>query len=89
MAAIDQKSCLCVKNELDLFTVPPTQTSIKHESIVKILPSAAITDDGPIEFDVEGSTEEYLDMPNTFKHVEAKITTEMELQVLMMHTLDM
>ena len=74
MAAIDQKSCLCVKSELDLFTVPPTQTSIEHGSIVKILPSAAITDDGPIEFDVEGSTEDYLDKTNTLIHVQAKIT---------------
>ena len=74
MAAIDQKSCLRVKSELDLFTVPPTQTSIEHESIVKILTSAAITDDGPIEFDVEGSTEDYLDITNTLIHVQAKIT---------------
>ena len=73
MAAIDQKSCLCVKSELDLFSVPPTQTSIEHGTVVKILPSAAITDDGPIEFDVEGSTEDYLDMTNTLLHVQAKI----------------
>ena len=74
MPATNQKSCICVKSELDLFTVSPTQTSIEHGSIVKILLSAAIMDDGPIKFDVEGFTEDYLDMPNTLIHVQAKIT---------------
>ena len=73
MAAIDHKSYLCVKTELELLTVPPTQTSIEHGSIVKFFPSAAITEDGPIEFDVERSTEDYLNMTNTLIHVQAKI----------------
>ena len=63
-----------MKSELDLFTVPPTLTSIEHGSIIKILPSAAITDDEPIEFVAEGSAEDYLDMTDTLLHVQAKIT---------------
>jgi hypothetical protein len=47
-----------MKGELDLFTVPPTQTSIEHGTWVEYHPLSTITDGAPIEFDVNGTVPE-------------------------------
>ncbi len=74
MAMVDPTSCLCVKSELDLFALPPTQTSIEHGSYVDYHPIATIAEDAPIEFFVPGTGEDYLDTANTYLHLSAKIT---------------
>ena len=73
MALLHQQSCECVKSELDLFSVPPTQTSIEHGQWVEHHPLATITDHGPIEFSISGSGEDYVDLANTFLFVRAQI----------------
>ena len=74
MAFIHDQSCECVKTELDLFSVPPTQTSIEYENYVEYHPLSSIIDSGPIEFDVSSSGQNYLDFANTQLFVKAKIT---------------
>ena len=74
MALVDERSCLCVKSELDLFSVPSTQTSIEHGCNVEYHPIAATLDSGPIEFNVPGSGSDYLDLANTYLHLNVKIT---------------
>ena len=74
MAFVHENSCECTKSELDLFTVPPTQTSIESGSFVEYHPVSSIGDGGPIEFDVQSSGQFYLDFANTQLHVRAKIT---------------
>ena len=74
MAMIDSKSCICVNSELDLVGVPPTQTSVEHGTTVEYHPVAAVIDSAPIEFNVPGSGEDYVDLANNFLHVTAKIT---------------
>ena len=76
MAMIDSKLCICVNSELDLFGVPPTQTSMEHGTTVEYHPVAALIDSAPIEFNVSGSGEVYVDLTNSFLHVTAKITYE-------------
>ena len=66
-------SCECVKSELDLFSVPPTQTSIEFGQWVEHHPLATITDSGPIEFSISGSGEDYVDLANTVLYVRAQI----------------
>jgi hypothetical protein len=73
MAFVHEQSCECMKGELDLFAVPPTQTSIEHGSWVEYHPLATIADGAPIEFDVNGTGEEYLDFANSYLQVKAKI----------------
>ncbi len=73
MALVDDRSCLCVKSELDLFSVPPTQTSIEHGCTVDYHPIAATLDAGPIEFSIPGTGEDYLDLTNTYLHLGIKI----------------
>ena len=48
MAFVHPQSCECIKSELDIFAVPPTQTSIKHGQYVEYNPIAAIALGQPI-----------------------------------------
>ena len=73
MAFAHDLSCECTKSELDLFTVPPTQTSMEHGSWVEYHPLSTVTDGSPIEFDVSGTGDDYLDFANTLLHVKAKV----------------
>lgn len=72
---IHDHSCECSKSELDLFMVPPTQTSIEHGQWVEYQPLATLTDKGPIEFNIPGAGDDYIDLANTYFRVRAKVTT--------------
>ena len=74
MALVHHDTIECTKSELDLFTVPTTQTSIIKGQWIEYHPLSNITDSGPIEFNVSGSGEEYLDLARTQLYVKAKIT---------------
>ncbi|PVD35060.1 hypothetical protein C0Q70_06341 [Pomacea canaliculata] len=74
MALIHPKSCESVHSGLDLFSVPPTQTAVEEGSFVEYYPLSAISTGAPIEFCINGATEDYLDLSNTFLHVRAKVT---------------
>ena len=73
MAFVHPQSCECVKSELDLFSVPPTQTSIESADFVEYNPISSLSDDTPIEFSVSGSGQDYIDLANTQLLVRAKI----------------
>jgi hypothetical protein len=73
MAFIHEGSCECTKSELDLFSVPPTQTSIESGTYVEYRPISTLTDGAPIEFDVTSSGDDYLDFASSYLHVKAKI----------------
>ena len=74
MALVSPRSCLCVKSELDLFTVPPTQTSVEYGCTMDYHPVLTLTDNGPIDFNIPGSGEDYMDLTNTLLHLGVKIT---------------
>ena len=74
MAFVHHKSQECTKSELDLFTIPATQTSITKGQWIEYLPISNITDSGPIEFSVSGTGDEYLDLARTQLFEKAKIT---------------
>ena len=75
MAVVSARSCLCVKSKLDLFTVPPTQTSVEHGCTIDYHLVSTLTGNGPIELNIPGSGEDYVDLTNTFLHLSVKITT--------------
>ena len=62
------------KSELDIFTAPPTQTSIETGNWVEYNPIALIDDGISIEFTVSGSGQYYLDPANSQLYVKARIT---------------
>ena len=74
MAFVHHESQECTKSELDLFSIPATQTSITKGQWIEYLPISNITDSGPIEFNISGSGEEYLALAKTQLFVKAKIT---------------
>ena len=54
--------------------MPPTQTSVEQGSWVEYHPLTTVRDGGPIEFEISGSGEDYIDFANTVLYVKAKIT---------------
>ena len=58
---IHSKSYDCVKSELDIYALPSTQTSREKTIRVEIPPTGAITQDGPIEFNLAGSGDLYFE----------------------------
>ena len=73
MAFIHHQSCECAKSELDLFAIPPTQTSIESGGFVEYNPISSLADGTPIEFVVNGSGQDYIDLANTQIYVRAEI----------------
>ena len=73
MAFVHPQSCECTKSELDLFIVPPTQTSIEAGSFVEYNPVATLSQGTPIEFSVTGAGQDYLDLSSTQLYVRAQI----------------
>ncbi|KAK7093427.1 hypothetical protein V1264_007186 [Littorina saxatilis] len=73
MALVHPHSVECTKTELDIFGVPPTQTALEKGQWIEHHPIATLTDTGPIEFQVSGSGDDYLDLANTFLYVSAAI----------------
>ena len=73
MAFVHPQSCECVKSELDIFIVPPTQTSIESGSTVEYNPIASIADGTPIEFSITGGGQDYIDLSNTELYVKVKV----------------
>lgn len=73
MSLQDGHSCECMRSELDIFSTPPTQTSLENGSWEKYHPIATLTDGGPIEFYLPGDGDQYLDLANVQLYVRARI----------------
>lgn len=73
MAYINSHKSPTVKTELDIFAVPPTQSSVESGAIQCYRPVSALTSNAPIEFIIPPSNEEYLDLSHTTLHVLVKI----------------
>jgi hypothetical protein len=73
---IHHLSCECTKNELDLFQVPLTQSSVVEGSWVRVKPIDAISQDAPLELHVTAQSEEYIDPSQTQLFIKCKILKE-------------
>lgn len=74
MSFLHNHSCECAKSELDLFALPSTQTSIESGQWIHYKPISSLSDDGPLEFQVPGTGDDYIDLSHTLLYVKAKIT---------------
>ncbi|XP_051504031.1 uncharacterized protein F54H12.2-like [Myxocyprinus asiaticus] len=74
MALLHNMSEECLKTELDLFTVPLTQTAIEKNTYIEVPPLSAISDSSPLEFFIAGTGEDYVDLNNTLVFLLLKIT---------------
>lgn len=74
MSLIVKDSPECAKSELDLFTIPPTQTVIEKGQWIEYHPLSNVTSgQSPLEFNISGSAEEYVDLSQTLLYVKVKI----------------
>jgi hypothetical protein len=74
MAFVSECSHECAIEQCDLFTVAPTQTSIESSTDVEYRPISSLNDSPNIDFEINGSGGEYLDLSRSYLHVKAKVT---------------
>ena len=74
MSFVHSKSQECSKSELNLFSGPPTKTSLEKKHWVEHQPVSSVADEGPITFMVPGTEEDYVDLLKTILVVRAKVT---------------
>lgn len=75
MALLDGFSCECLKSEIDLFSVHPTQTSIEQTSYKTFFPINAVSGNAPLEFHFTSSEDDYLDLQQSFLYLKCSIRT--------------
>ena len=75
MALIHEDSMEILKSELELFSVPPTQTSIEETRFVEYFPQTSLGH-GPVEFHIPPNDKEYLDLQNSFLYMKLRILDE-------------
>ncbi|KAM4048916.1 uncharacterized protein F54H12.2-like [Anomaloglossus baeobatrachus] len=76
MAFVHDASVECAKSELDIFVIPPTQTSIEKSLFVEVQPIAALSENAPLEFFISGSGEYYYDLNNTLLYINCHIVKQ-------------
>ena len=72
-------------SQLDLFSVPPSQTSLDDGSFIEYHPGSILTSTGFIEFSISAEHSNYIDLASTFLSVRASVTaadgTDLEADV--------
>ena len=66
---IHPSSSESVTSQLDLFSVPPTQTSLEDGFFTEYKPIFVLTSGGPVEFCIAAESSNYIDLANTFLYV--------------------
>ena len=61
-------------SQLDLFSVPPSQTSLEDGNFTEYHPVSVLTSISPIEFTVSVENSNYIDLANSFLYVRASVT---------------
>lgn len=74
MTTKDASPCYCSKSELEIFDTLPINVSMERGDFVTYRPLASITATSPLEFQVPGSPDEYLDLGRTRLQVKLKVT---------------
>ena len=74
MSLIHENSCACVGSQLDLFTLPGTQTSQEKNTYVPHYPISSLAD-GPLEFDIKASSM-YTDLGDTRLYLRCKVVKQ-------------
>lgn len=65
MSFFHTHSSECLKIELDLFSLPSTQTSIENSQWIYYKSVTSLANDVPLKFVVPGHDEDYLDLTHT------------------------
>ena len=76
MSLIHSNTEECMKSELELFSIPDTQTAIRDYHYIKYYPLTSLDRQGPLEFVVGKSSENYLDLNESILFLEFSILNE-------------
>ncbi|XP_056022006.1 uncharacterized protein F54H12.2-like [Ostrea edulis] len=71
-----RESCACGTDSLELFKVPPTNVTIEDSKWMEYYPisSTLNSDTAPIEFEIKGQGDEYLDLSQSYLQMICKFT---------------
>lgn len=69
----NQYDCECTVNESEFFEPIMKQVTLEKGQWVDVYPLNNVSADGPIEFTINGSTDEFIDLNNTMLQVNCKI----------------
>jgi hypothetical protein len=61
---------------MDLFTIPPTQTTIESGHWLPFKNVLSLSDDGPLEFIINGRGDEFIGLSHTLLQVVVKVTKD-------------
>ena len=61
-------------SQLDLFSVPSSQTSLDDGSFTEYHPVSVLTSTEPFEFAIRAEDSNYVDLANTFLYIRASVT---------------
>ena len=71
---IHHSSAELTTSQLDLFSVPPSQTSLNEGSLTEYRPVSILISKGPIKFAISAKNFNYIHLANTFLCVRASVT---------------
>lgn len=63
----------CLRSELDLWVVPPTQTALESTHWIPYKPLTTLDSSNTVEFSIPGVGHEYIDPAHTLLYIKAKI----------------
>ncbi|XP_056003878.1 uncharacterized protein F54H12.2-like [Ostrea edulis] len=71
-----RESCACGTDSLELFKVPPTNVTLEDSKWMEYYPisSTLNSDTAPIEFEIKGQGDEYLDLSQSYLQMVCKFT---------------
>ena len=64
----------CSSSSLDLFLLPPTQSSFQKGKTINYHPITSLSDGGPIEFKVSGSGKKFLNLARSYLYLKVKVS---------------
>jgi len=76
MTFINDDACECITNSLNLFTIQPIQKSVEYGKSVDYYPINTIAEGSPIEFEIPGAGEVYVDLCNSMLFVKVKVVQQ-------------
>ena len=64
----------CSSSSLDLFLLPPTQSSFQKGRSIDYHPITSLLDGGPVQFKVSGSGKDFLDLARSYLYLKVKVS---------------
>ncbi|XP_022294910.2 uncharacterized protein F54H12.2-like [Crassostrea virginica] len=73
-----RESCVCGMDNLELFQVPPTNMTLEDNKWIEYYPvsSTLTSDTAPIEFEIKGQGDEYVDLSQTYVQMLVKFNQD-------------